>query len=186
MTLSQGSPFVLFGGGGVRITGYTGPPLAYLSVEHSIEQDVTSYPVESGAKINDHAVRRGNRLMLDGLVDSLQAGAVTGAAVWQTLDRMMSAGQLVSVVTHYGRYDNMLLRSGTAPEDRSSGARFRLELEQVLLVGVDANRAQIIGAPAPAVADQVAPRIIHRGLGDDLAGVPARRIISRIPDRAGD
>lgn len=186
MTLSQGSQFVLFGGGGVRITGYTGPELAYLSVEHSIEQDVTSYPVESGAKINDHAVRRGNRLMLNGAVASLRAGAVTGAAVWQTLDRMMDGGQLVSVITHYGRYDNMLLRRGTAPEDRRQNGRFRLELEQVLLAAVDSGGGQILGRVSVEVADRAAPRTIHRGLGDDLAGVPAQRIISRIPDRAGD
>ena len=183
MAITATEPFLLQNRGGVRITGLYTPALTYLRAEHIIAQQTTAYPVESGAKIIDHAERKPNRLMLEAAVSALRYGQDAGLEVWNTLTEMVEQHQLLTIVTRYRQYDNMLLKQATVPESDRYGrsSHFRLELEEIL-------RPEIItpSTPSAAVADQVAPRTIIRGYGDDLAGAPARRVISRIPDRDGD
>ena len=193
MTTQRTTPFLLFDGGGVRITGASLPAITYVSAEHIISQDTTSYPVESGAKINDHAVLRPARLNLEGLVGSLRYGNDTGLAVWQSLRAIAAAHNLLTVTTHYAQYADMLLRQASLPEGRGHGAgsRFRLELEQVLRasVGTSLGLSGVVNAasaPTPEIADQAAPEVTRRVIAELPGDLERRRYVSRIPDRAGD
>lgn len=191
MTTQRTTPFLLFDGGGVRITGASLPAITYVSAEHIISQDTTSYPVESGAKINDHAVLRPARLNLEGVVGSLRYGNDTGLAVWQALRDIAAAHSLLTVTTHYAQYADMLLRQASLPEGpgQGAGARFRLELEQVLRASVSVafgGAPNPAPAPAPEVADKVAPEVTRRALPELPGDLEARRYVSRIPGRAGD
>lgn len=192
MTTQSTTPFLLYAGGGVRISGASLPSITYLSVEHSLVQDTTSYPVESGAKIGDHAVRRPNRLNLEGFVGSLRYGNQVGVQVWEGLLSVADDHTLLTVATSYATYQDMLLRQAVLLEGTDAAARFRLEMEQILRVGVRQSLGVQRGVVAPAVADQVAAPVVMR-VQLDPSGAAARSIsprtltaAERIPGRAGD
>ena len=99
--------------------------------------------MESGASLTDHAVRRPDKLKLEGWVSDLIPSAeadrtlplpARAEAAWVEIDKLLNARQPVNVVTRLKFYRNMLLVKATAPVNRSSGygLRFALELEEVL------------------------------------------------------
>ena len=113
--------------------------------------------------------------------------------MWQALLAIAEAHSLLTVTTHYAQYGDMLLRQASLPEGRAqgAGARFRLELEQVLRVGVtmlasSGGTAGRPAQPAPAVADRMAAPVTRRVSAAPVATPRVLTAAERIPDRAGD
>ena len=115
----------------------------YLSEGHEANVAHTTYPIESGASLTDHAVRRPDKLKLEGWVSDLLPSdtarrnlslAARAEVAWTEINRLMNARQPLTVVTGLKVYRNMLITKASAPVSSSTGygLRFTLELEEVL------------------------------------------------------
>ena len=142
MTTLPRSAFAIYSG--TRVVALSSHVDGFYAENHRARAMKTSYPVESGAEITDHAVREPTRLKLEGWVSNLMPAAAAtigtplqerGAAAWLEILNTLEAREPLTVVTALAVYQNMLLVSAEAPVDRSTGLalRFTLELEEVLL-----------------------------------------------------
>ena len=111
----------------------------FISEEHAVRISKTSYPVETGGSLVDHAVVQPRTLKLAGWVSDLLApegrrgNPSRGIDAWLQLTRLIETREPFLVVTMLGVYPSMLITSLKAPVDRTTGRalRFELELEEV-------------------------------------------------------
>ncbi len=130
----QGHDFLLLHGSPV-----TAIADGFLSEEHAVRISKTSYPVETGGSLVDHAVIQPRTLKLVGWVSDLLApegkrGTPSrGSDAWLQLNRLVESREPFRVVTLLGVYPSMLITSLKAPVDRTTGRalRFEMELEEV-------------------------------------------------------
>ena len=113
----------------------------FLSESHEVRLSKTTYPIESGQSLTDHAVVEPRTLKLDGWVSGLLIPVdrsrplyADSREAWDALVRLMESRQPMRVITTLGVYDDMLITSLKAPVDRTTGRalRFEMELEEVL------------------------------------------------------
>ena len=97
----------------------------FMQVEHNIELQTTSNPVETGASVVDHAYVKPAELvmkvMMSDVHQSLVPGQFTGASfrsvnAWQVLRKLQSDRIPMSVLTRLGLYTNMLITRLTASD----------------------------------------------------------------------
>ena len=135
---------VIQGQGFVLLPGSHALPLAaiadgFISEEHAVRISKTSYPVETGGSLVDHAVVQPHTLKLVGWVSDLLApegkrGTPSrGSDAWLQLTRLIESREPFRVVTLLGVYSSMLITSLKAPVDRTTGRalHFEMELEEV-------------------------------------------------------
>ena len=111
----------------------------FISEEHAVRLSKTSYPVETGGSLVDHAVVQPRTLKLVGWVSDLLApegrrgNPSRGSDAWLQLNRLVESREPFLVVTMLGVYPSMLITSLKAPVDRTTGRalRFEMELEEV-------------------------------------------------------
>ena len=111
----------------------------FISEEHAVRISKTSYPVETGGSLVDHAVVQPHTLKLVGWVSDLLApegrriNPSRGSDAWLQLTRLVESREPFLVVTMLGVYPSMLITSLKAPVDRTTGRalRFEMELEEV-------------------------------------------------------
>ena len=142
----QGQGFVLLPGSPGLSSALPRPaqPLAaiadgFISEEHAVRISKTSYPVETGGSLVDHAVVQPRTLKLVGWVSDLLApegrrgNASRGSDAWLQLTRLVESREPFLAVTMLGAYPSMLITSLKAPVDRTTGRalRFEMELEEV-------------------------------------------------------
>ena len=142
----QGQGFVLFPGspGLSSVLSMSAQPLAsiadgFISEEHAVRISKTSYPVETGGSLVDHAVVQPRTLKLVGWVSDLLApegrrgSPSRGSDAWLQLNRLVESREPFLAVTLLGVYPSMLITSLKAPVDRTTGRalRFEMELEEV-------------------------------------------------------
>ena len=142
----QGQGFVLFPGspGLSSVPSWYAQPLAsiadgFISEEHAVRISKTSYPVETGGSLVDHAVVQPRTLKLVGWVSDLLApegrrgSPSRGSDAWLQLNRLVESREPFLAVTMLGSYPSMLITSLKAPVDRTTGRalRFEMELEEV-------------------------------------------------------
>ena len=97
----------------------------FMQVEHNIELQTTSNPVETGASVVDHAYVKPAELvmkvMMSDVHQSLVPGQFTGASfrsvnAWQVLRKLQSDRIPMSVFTRLGLYTNMLITKLTTSD----------------------------------------------------------------------
>ena len=97
----------------------------FMQVEHNIELQTTSNPVETGASVVDHAYVKPAELvmkvMMSDVHQSLVPGQFTGASfrsvnAWQVLRKLQSDRIPMSVFTRLGLYTNMLITKLTTTD----------------------------------------------------------------------
>lgn len=97
----------------------------FMQVEHNIELQTTSNPVETGASVVDHAYVKPAELvmkvMMSDVHQSLVPGQFTGASfrsvnAWQVLRKLQSDRIPMSVLTRLGLYTNMLITKLTTSD----------------------------------------------------------------------
>ena len=97
----------------------------FINVDHTIELQTTSNPVETGASVVDHAYVKPAELvmkvMMSDVHQSLVPGQFTGASfrsvnAWQVLRKLQSDRIPMSVFTRLGLYTNMLITKLTASD----------------------------------------------------------------------
>ena len=142
----QGQDFLLLPGspGLSSVLSRSVQPLAaiadgFISEEHAVRISKTSYPVETGGSLVDHAVVQPRTLKLAGWVSDLLApegrrgDPARGSDAWLQLNRLVESREPFLVVTLLSTYPSMLITSLKAPVDRTTGRalRFEMELEEV-------------------------------------------------------
>ena len=142
----QGQDFVLLPGsaGLSSALSRSAQPLAaiadgFISEEHAVRLSKTSYPVETGGSLVDHAVVQPRTLKLAGWVSDLLApegrrgNPSRGSDAWLQLTQLVESREPFLAVTMLGAYPSMLITSLKAPVDRTTGRalRFEMELEEV-------------------------------------------------------
>ena len=97
----------------------------FMQVEHNIELQTTSNPVETGASVVDHAYVKPAELvmkvMMSDVHQSLVQSQFTGASfrsvnAWQVLRKLQSDRIPMSVLTRLGLYTNMLITKLTTSD----------------------------------------------------------------------
>lgn len=97
----------------------------FINVDHTIELQTTSNPVETGASVVDHAYVKPAELvmkvMMSDVHQSLVPGQFTGASfrsvnAWQVLRKLQSDRIPMSVLTRLGLYTNMLITKLTTSD----------------------------------------------------------------------
>ena len=151
----QGQDFVLLHGNHGLSSALSRPvqPLAaiadgFISEEHAVRVSKTSYPVETGGSLVDHAVVQPRTLKLVGWVSDLLApegrrGSPSRSIdAWLQLTRLIESREPFLVVTLLGVYPSMLITSLKAPVDRTTGRalRFEMELEEVQFRALERGR----------------------------------------------
>ena len=148
----SGRPPLQIGAGPVELSGSVD---GFLSETHELRVSKTTYPVESGQSLIDHAVMEPRTLELEGWVSDLlvpesrpfgQPRYGSSAEAWEEISELVRTRKPVSVITMLGLYENMLITSVKAPVDRTTGRalRFDMELEEVLFRDLERGVA-----PAP-------------------------------------
>ena len=146
VSLIQGRDFLLLPGSRAlsSVLSRYAQPLAsiadgFISEEHAVRISKTSYPVETGGSLVDHAVVQPRTLKLVGWVSDLLApegrrgSPSRGSDAWFQLNRLVESREPFLAVTMLGAYPSMLITSLKAPVDRTTGRalRFEMELEEV-------------------------------------------------------
>lgn len=130
-------------------------------VRHSLKISTGGAPLETGARITDHAVAMPPAIELQGFVSNLKQYAAPtadagfslsppnrGADAWNAVKRLHNAVEPVEVITPWDTYPEMLILDFNAT-DTGGGMRFTMRLESILRVGI---RALPIAATATGPA----------------------------------
>ena len=101
-----------------------------LSEDHSSEIEVTEIPIETGARITDHAYVLPKRV-------TLEVADVNAAATYNALVRLQESRAPFTVVTGLFVYTNMLIRSLNATRDKftSKILQCTADLQEIIIVG---------------------------------------------------
>lgn len=126
----QKTEILLFAG---RVDGYP-------NEEHQLTLGTTENPVESGSMLTDNAVKRRDRLRLEGWVsDLLPAPGLTASPdratdVWGEIIQIFKNRTVLEVVTPLHLYKNMMIVRAIAPRNKRTGRalRFTIDLREML------------------------------------------------------
>ena len=131
---------------------------SYPSVEHRLELGTTEHPVESGATLTDHAVKRRERLRMEGWVSDLLPAPgrdlePDGATdTWNAIVELFENRTPVTIVTSLRVYRNMLIIRAVAPVNRRTGRalRFTIDFAEVIFTSTDFQQLTPDGVSGPA------------------------------------
>jgi hypothetical protein len=107
-----------------------------LSEEHESEMEIAEHPVESGAKISDHAWRLPRKVTLEGVVESSRS-----VSAYEQLLSVQEKAEPFSVVTGLKVYSDMLIRriGVTRDKEHSRVLKFECELQEVIIVNTQSG-----------------------------------------------
>ncbi len=152
--------FAVFRQGHTRIPVLEHRVDGYPIEEHRLDLATTEHPVESGNELTDNAVKRRERLRLQGWVsDLLPAPGNThnverASDTWNEIVQLFEARTPIDVITTLRTYRNMLIARAVAPVDKTTGyrsLRFTIDLVEVLFTDTELSRI------SDDVVDQVGP-----------------------------
>jgi hypothetical protein len=139
---------------------------ASISESHESTNDVTTHPIESGALITDHVIKKPQTIRIEGIVSNTPIGfglkqltAFAGKTLpfpreagpaqeaYETLMRLRESKTPITVVTALQEYDDMVIESLTFPRDAGSGdaLRFTANLVQVQVVDIKTETLSVTG-----------------------------------------
>lgn len=143
-----------------------------LRESHDMTNKVTEFPIEDGSSISDHILSSPRELQLEGIITNspvaifggrldrnargtLQDGKLTGRGVnraelaYKELERIHTAGQLVTITGRYKVYENMAMISAPVVRDPGDGdaihftASFRAISKVFLLTATAVSKSKI-------------------------------------------
>ena len=115
---------------GVRIEMFADVVDGYLTDDHQLTVDHTSYPVQTGGDLVDHAVVRPERYTVVGFVSNLFATVGVNASLparqrprvaWERLREVLRAREPMKITTPLRDYEDMLMASLSAKQDENTG-----------------------------------------------------------------
>lgn len=109
-----------------------------ISEEHTASMEIAEHPVESGAKISDHAWRMPYSVTLESVIASDRA-----VPSYQALLSLQGKAEPFALITGLKVYSNMLVKEITATRDREHARvlKFTAELQEVIIVDTQASGA---------------------------------------------
>ena len=156
--------------------------------EHRLDLATTENPIESGSTLVDNAVKRQERLRLEGWVsDLLPAPGMDqnpdrAADAYAAIVQLFNERTPVTAVTALRVYENMLITRCVAPVDKRTGRalKFTMDLTQVLFSDTDLARfpPDVVAEDGPA-----AERTTELDGGDrtSLVVPPVQERLSLVP-----
>jgi hypothetical protein len=145
---------------------------ASLSETHSMSAEVTNHPLEEGSEISDHIRKQPDSIQITGvvsntplvylaniqapspLVNDLTPVSDRAELAYVELQRIMSQGETVEVVTSLRTYENMALTSLSITRDAASGnvLNASMDLREVIIA-----KSEVVSAPVPATPANAPP-----------------------------
>lgn len=107
---------------------------AVMREEHRAEMEIAEHPVESGAKISDHAWSKPYIVRLESVI-----GRARAKQAWKQLLEFQEKAEPFDLVTGLVIYNNMLVKelSATRDPEHSQVLYFECELQEVRIVDTD-------------------------------------------------
>lgn len=149
----------------IRINDF--PIDAALSEDHTLDSEVTSFPVERGAEITDHvrplprtitiegvvsdtplglaAIAREDRAVIASADETLADRVLPSIEAFTFLERVYEARQPVTITTSLRVYENMVMESLSIPRTATTGdaLRFTATFRQIRIVDVRRSRVRV-------------------------------------------
>lgn len=136
---------------------------AALTEEHTLDSEVTSFPVERGIDITDHVRRLPRTVSIEGIVSDSPLGLAAIARqviiddnalpsdvppsieAFAYLRQIYEAAQPVTITTSLGLYENMVMESLSIPRSAATGGalRFNATFREVRIVDVRRSRVRV-------------------------------------------
>jgi len=118
---------------------------AWLRLNHQNSLTITQHPVESGAQITDHSFVNPKRFSFEIGVSNVatsviatqfQGGASRSVNAYNAILKLQESRQLLTLVSKYGTYENILIESIDAPDDFTTKEALKatINLYQVIIV----------------------------------------------------
>lgn len=107
---------------------------AVIKTDHTSKLTATSHPVESGANISDHAFVEPSEISIEVAVsDSERNKGTFGSGsrslkAFRELIKLQTSRRLITVVTRFKTYRNMLIISVSVPDDYTTMNAFKANL----------------------------------------------------------
>ncbi|MFV0241380.1 MAG: phage baseplate protein [Lacrimispora sphenoides] len=104
---------------------------AILKTDHNSKVTATSHPIESGASISDHAFVEPVEISIELAVSDSERNRGTfgsgnrSVKAFQELTKLQRSRKLITVVTRFKTYSNMLIMSVSTPDDYITMNAFR-------------------------------------------------------------
>jgi len=149
--------------------GVVGPQQLYvfdgpMEIDEEQQSVITLNPIQTGAPIADHAYMIPARVVAHLLMsDSMQSftvaqfadGASRSVSAWQVLKSLQAAKTLLTVSTRLDQYDNMLITSRSAVEDKETrfAGKFTVTFTQILTASVEATQSTLNVDPLTDTTD---------------------------------
>lgn len=117
---------------------------ATLREKHSFASKVPSEPIEIGSNLSDHVINQPDRISIEGFITNtpIDQNTVTSFIdfaqnAFNELTRIRENKTLISVLTYYRLYQNMIITDLTVPRTARNGQslRFNVICTQVNIVG---------------------------------------------------
>jgi hypothetical protein len=144
---------------------------ATLTATHSLRADVTEHPLDEGGSAADSIIKKVPEFRLEGIVSARQADGRSRDA-WAKLKALM--GKPIKVVTALEQYDNVVMSSLEARQDRSAGgvvpfsATFRairfVKAQTVELIDVADTRAKKPGDKGSQPGKKASAAVANRSV----------------------
>ena len=137
-------------------SGYTVDADTYTAATHTVELEPTAYPVETGAEISDHVLRKPRRLSLDLVVtpsalDGDPSGADRPEVAWRILRDAMGRRETCRILVDGEAYDPAVILSLTMPRAHEDGDGRRFTVEAQVIETVQAATAKRVAGGASGI-----------------------------------
>lgn len=132
---------------------------ATVTLTHAGDVDITEHPIEDGANVSDGARAKQATLQFEGVLsdqplmapgsDEEPAYEGRAAYLYMALVAVKNAGGVLAVRTALTTYDNVLIKSISAPQAANTGAtvKFSMQLTQVTLVRTQTVKLKKVATP---------------------------------------
>jgi hypothetical protein len=142
---------------------------AILKTDHNSKLTATSHPIESGANISDHAFVEPSEVSIELAVSDSEINRGTFGSgersikAFGELTKLQTSRKLITVVTRFKTYSNMLIMSISTPDDYTTMNAFRamIMLREIPVVSTSrvtvSERAVATSGGIPAPVPEPAP-----------------------------
>ena len=126
---------------------------AYFNINHDSNLAITEHPIQTGANISDHAYMEANKVTFEiGMSDVMQdisdskftkfSGPSRSVNAYEILRKLQSQRLPIKAITKLWTYNNMLIESISAKEDKTTtyGLRATVTLKEIFVVSVTTVR----------------------------------------------